>query len=171
VERLTVVTDEAARLRRDATIVVPSGKLQIRHTPSRNEVMWSSTGSLDSPGEQDVAAVQHSWEVVSDTLKRQYRDFMQVRTAVEARVEADGTFDPYSALYACAKHVVEAISAATLTETATRVPDSQGQNTLAEELCVLTSRTTSRMEVHEMEVAPPLRLLSCDKRWQHSSKS
>jgi hypothetical protein len=49
--------------------------------------------------------------------------------------------------------------------------DSQGQNTLAEELRVLTSRTTSRMEVHEMEVAPPLRLLSCDKRWQHSSKS
>ena len=36
----------------------------------------------------------------------------------------------------------------------------QGQNTLAEELRVPMSRTTSRMEVHEMEVAPPLRLFS-----------
>ena len=109
--------------------------------------------------------------LISETLKRQYRDFMQARTAVEAQVEADRTFDSYSALYACAKHAVDAIRAVTLEETAARLPDSQGQGTLAEELHVLNSRSTSRMEVLEMEAAPNAKVFHGSiRRWKRSSK-
>jgi chromosome segregation ATPase len=80
--------EELQRLRRETTLVVPSGRLTLHHRSSKSEALWSPVGKVEAYGSlPDEDQTKLAWSAVAETLKTQQRDFATTWEGAERAVE------------------------------------------------------------------------------------
>ena len=132
--RIAALEQELEPLRQGVGYHVPNGKLQLRHVPSRNEVLWASTGSLPDCPQVNRDALEQSWAKVANALKIQQREFIEAWDEVDHRIQEDPTYDAYAAMYACIKQASDQIGMVAEQEAASSIPGVQPGRTLAEDV-------------------------------------
>jgi chromosome segregation ATPase len=95
-KRVDLLESELVALCRDANYRLPDGRLQLEKLACKNEVLWSSPGSLE-PREQVTAAQRkESWTVLTDVLRVQWHAMTECWKAIDDHIEhIDPNLDAY----------------------------------------------------------------------------
>jgi hypothetical protein len=95
---------ELVKLRRESDYRLPDGRLNLEKIPCRNEVLWSSPGSLEPLEEVTAAQRKGSWTVLKNVLRVQWHAMTESWKAIDDHIEhVDSGLDVYEAMYECAR--------------------------------------------------------------------
>jgi hypothetical protein len=145
---------ELTVLRKNATYTVPSGKLKVKNTPCQSEVLWTSEGSLEGRPAVSKHQLQNAFQAVTATLNEQRKDIIDAWQMMEEYIKTDPDFDVFPAIYSCARQAMEQFTQVVRREIAPWVPSSTSpQESLADELGRLPTRSTATLEVVEMDTS------------------
>jgi hypothetical protein len=148
--------EELQRLRRETTVVVPTGRLRLHHHSSKSEALWSPLGKVEAYGSSpDAEQAKQAWSAVAETLKTQQQDFVATWEGADRAIEDGLEVDVFPAMYDCARLAMEALSNVTSQMVAPHVAvvGSTG-GSLADSLRDLLPRSQARIEVESYDTAP-----------------
>jgi seryl-tRNA synthetase len=143
IERLQ---ERVTQLSCSVNYVLPTGKLRMRHQPSRSEVLWTPADPLPGHPKPSVEALNTMWGAVVNQLKQQQLELQEAWAFVEESLNSP-KMDAYSALHGCVRAVVEAVSGVLVHHVGDHVSGVRPGKTLTKDLMDLPRRSRCSLEV------------------------
>jgi hypothetical protein len=141
--------EELQQLKRDNTIVVPSGHLRLYHRIGRHEALWEPKERMEAHGSSpDADTTKHAWFTLHETLKTQQRDFQDTWIGAEQLAANGDEVDMYPLVYDCVRKAVDSISRVTTHLVAPHVAEAEStRGSLEDTIRHLTPRSAAKIEV------------------------
>ena len=143
--------ERVTQLSSSVNYVLPTGKLKMRHQPSRSEVLWTPADPLPDHPKPSVEALNTMWGAVVNQVKQQQLELQEAWAFVEESLNSP-KMDAYSALHGCVRAAVEAVSGVLIHHVGDHVSGVRPGKTLTEDLMDLPRRSRCSLEVVDLQV-------------------